>query len=106
MAITEIPVELQSITEQYIRLLKKSMVIEKVYLFGSCASGRLSPDSDIDIAVVSPDLTGDPVEDRMVLMRVRRSVDLRIEPHPFTADSFQPDHPLAKEIVVHGIQVA
>ncbi len=39
--------------------------------------------SDIDVAVVGDNFTGDPVEDILTHMRMRRKIDYRIEPRPF-----------------------
>ena len=58
------------------------MLIPPTYLFGSYRLGKASRDRDIDLLVVSPDFTDNVIEDRMKLMRARREVDYRIEPHP------------------------
>ena len=55
--------------------------------------------SDIDVAVISKDFTGDLVDDTLKLMRVRRKVDNRIEPHPIIANDFNDSNPFVKEIM-------
>ena len=54
-----------------------------IWLF---AKGTHSPESDIDIAVVADNFSGDPIEDAMLLMKLRRKIDYRIEPHPFKTE--------------------
>ncbi len=40
----------------------------KVILYGSYSNGSHDIDSDIDVAVISPDFTGDRIEDQFSLM--------------------------------------
>ncbi|HZK18708.1 MAG: nucleotidyltransferase domain-containing protein [Limnochordia bacterium] len=92
----------KEITNQYATLLREHIKLEKVILYGSFVKGQPHMDSDIDVAVVSPDFTGDRLEDQLKLMRFRRQVDLRIEPIPFLPEDFIPADPLAKEIMDTG----
>ena len=92
----------KEITNQYVTLLREHIKLEKVILYGSFVKGQPHIDSDIDVAVVSPDFTGDRLEDQLKLMRFRRQVDLRIEPIPFLPEDFIPADPLAKEIMDTG----
>jgi predicted nucleotidyltransferase len=55
--------------------------VEKVYIFGSQAKGTARPDSDIDIAIVSPIFGKDVFDERLKLMHLRKK-DYDIEPHP------------------------
>lgn len=74
--------EMIDLIKRYHDVLKQSMLVDAIYLFGSYSRGTADQDSDIDLLVVSPDFTDDIIEDRMKLMRARREVDYRIEPHP------------------------
>ncbi|HON80150.1 MAG TPA: nucleotidyltransferase domain-containing protein [Spirochaetota bacterium] len=96
---------LETIVQQYAELLQTVYSIHSIYLYGSRSAGLSNEDSDIDVAVVSEDFSGDPVEDMVQLMRYRRSIDLRIEPHPFTVPSFTAANPIAKEIMETGIRI-
>jgi hypothetical protein len=58
-----------------------------------------------DVAVVSDDFTGDPVDDTVMLMKMRRGIDLRIEPRPFLARDFTESNPMAKEVMESGIRI-
>jgi len=78
---------------------------DRVYLYGSYANGEADRDSDIDVAVVSSDLSGRRHEDRLRLMQLRWDVDLRIEPHPFRPEQFTTDDPLVAEILETGVEI-
>ena len=70
--------------ELYLLNLKRHDIhCQKVYLYGSYARGTFSNYSDIDLAIVSDDLTGDIIDDQVLLMKLCREIDSRIEPHPF-----------------------
>lgn len=61
-------------------------------------------DSDIDIAVVLKNLRNS-FTTQVQLMKLRRDIDLRIEPHPFDETDFNSSNPFANEILTTGIQV-
>lgn len=94
------------IVKKYLSLLKKNKInLRKVYLFGSSAKGNPHKDSDIDLAIVSNNFTGDWINDRLLLMRLRRKVDLSIEPHPFLPEEFDKTNPFVNEIIKTGIRI-
>ena len=69
------------VVTQYIEELEKHQIhITEAILFGSCAKGRETSESDIDVALVSDDFTGDRFEDRRRIVPLRREIDSRIEP--------------------------
>jgi hypothetical protein len=61
--------------------------------------------SDIDVAVISPQIGPDRFEERVRLTKITFAVDDRIEPLPFSPDSFTPDDPLVREILRTGLRV-
>ncbi|MHB8278617.1 MAG: nucleotidyltransferase domain-containing protein [Candidatus Humimicrobiaceae bacterium] len=80
--------------EKYINtLIKNDISLKELYLFGSYTGSNCGPDSDIDVAVVIDNYNNDIVEILSLLLRLRRNIDLRIEPHPFTKDEFKRDKP-------------
>lgn len=97
--------QINNIAEKYAELLKDHIKIHRLYLYGSYASGNYTENSDIDIAVVADGFTGDLVEDTFWLMKIRRSVDNRIEPHPFRVEEFNENDPMAKEVIDTGIRI-
>lgn len=96
---------IELIAKKFAELVKSEMNIKNVYLYGSVVKGSNTEDSDIDIAVIGDDFIGDPVEDTFKLMKIRRKVDNRIEPHPFKSSEFDKSNPLVKEILSTGIKV-
>lgn len=73
----------------------------KIILFGSYAKGTNNPDSDIDIAVVLKDYSN-LIDIQLDLMRLRRKIDSRIEPHPFREKDFTIANPIVYEILKYG----
>ena len=92
-----------SITKRFIEALPKYLPIKKVYLFGSNVMDVSHEDSDIDIAVIFEDIS-DYFSTQLLLMRIRRNIDLRIEPHPFAERDFNESDSLAHEILQKGIE--
>jgi predicted nucleotidyltransferase len=91
---------------QYLKALEEAGIhLASVYLFGSFATGTSREWSDIDVAVVSDDFSGDPYEDGLRLMRLMWDVDVRIEPHPFRPEDFTSDNPWVAEIMRTGIKI-
>jgi len=88
----------------YVKQLPAELDVKKAFLFGSCALGQESEDSDIDIAVVLGNMT-DFFETQMQLMRLRRNIDLRIEPHPIGESEFNNTNPFAWEVQSTGIEI-
>jgi predicted nucleotidyltransferase len=65
---------------EYKKLLSTKMNVEQVYLFGSYAKENFREDSDIDVAIVVSNLSGDFFEVNPMLWKLRREIDDRIEP--------------------------
>lgn len=97
--------QIEKIAKQYAELVQNEIGICEAYLYGSYAKGTYSEDSDIDIAIVGDNLTGDTLEDTLKLMRIRRKVDTRIEPHPFKSTDFDLSNPFIQEILNTGIKI-
>ena len=89
---------------KYIQQIPAELRIKKAYLFGSYAKGLEKKDSDIDIAIVVENMT-DFFATQMLLMRIRRKIDLRIEPHPIAEYDFTSMNPFADEIKKTGIEL-
>ena len=88
-------------------LEKRGIRVEKIILYGSRASGRHHRDSDIDVAVVSPDFGKDRFQEGVMLFRVAGEIDARIEPIPISVKSYENDTwvPLIHEIREKGIEL-
>jgi len=81
--------EIINILKHYTDELRKEIHLEQLYLFGSYVSGTANSDSDIDVLIVSSDFSDDIMENQMLLRRIRRKIDLRIEPHPVKTEDLE-----------------
>lgn len=88
----------------YIRSVAEEYNLAKAYMFGSYAKGTNTADSDIDIALVLKN-SGNPLDIQWELMKLRRSFDLRIEPHPINEQDFNSNNPFVHEILKTGIEI-
>ena len=84
---------------------KNGIKPEKVYLFGSFGKQNQNKYSDIDIAIISPDLTDDRFNERIRLMKIAGNIDSRLEPVPFNSNTFIQEDPLVWEILKTGTSV-
>lgn len=93
---------------KYLGLIKEKFSdIERVYLFGSCAKGKSTDDSDIDLALVFTNLDDSKRFDIQVqLMLLASKIDSRIEPHPISHEDFISGNPFVNEIKRTGIEIA
>ena len=87
------------------RLETKGIHVTKAYLFGSYLTGRTDEWSDIDVAVISPQISDDRFEERVTLARIANSIDDRIEPLPFNPANFAIEDPLVREIMNKGLVI-
>ena len=90
--------------KRYIKRIPADLELKKAFLFGSYAKGIEHPDSDIDIAIVVGKMD-DFFAVQMQLMRLRRDIDLRIEPHPILEGDFNVQNPFAYEIEKTGLEI-
>jgi len=89
------------IARKYADAVKSKYDFVKIILFGSYAKGNYHEDSDIDIAVILKDYNN-LIDIQLDLMRLRRKIDSRIEPHPFREKDFDITNPVVNEIVKYG----
>ncbi len=76
----------------------------EAFLFGSQAKGTARPDSDVDVALVI-DSPMNSVLVQWEMLKLRRSIDLMIEPHPFSPDDWAEGTPFTEEIKRTGIRL-
>jgi predicted nucleotidyltransferase len=93
-----------SIAQQYAQAVQAHYGAGRVILFGSYAKGNPHLDSDIDLAVIFGDYESN-FDRHIELMRLRRKIDTRIEPHPFRESEFTPQDPLAYEVIKYGHEI-
>ncbi|MFA6922657.1 MAG: nucleotidyltransferase domain-containing protein [Bacteroidales bacterium] len=94
------------IAAEYLSFLvhEKKIAINKAYLFGSYAKNKFNDDSDIDLAIIMPDVK-DVIDFQIQLMILRRKFSIDIEPHPINESDFNISNPLAFEILKTGIKI-
>jgi predicted nucleotidyltransferase len=90
-----------TIAQNYASAVNSKFGFIRMILFGSYAKGNFNDDSDIDIAVVYKDY-GSLIDMQLELMRLRRKIDSRIEPHPFRESEFEISNPIVDEILKYG----
>lgn len=85
----------------------KGIRVEKIILYGSYTAGKFHKDSDIDVAVISPDFGKDRFEEGVMLFEIAYKIDPRIEPVPISLESYEKDTwvPLIYEIKEKGIEL-
>jgi len=88
----------------YIDSISSKYNIKQAILFGSFAKGTNHDDSDIDIAIIVNNVV-DIIDAQIDLMKLRRKIDLRIEPHPFMSSDFNRSNPVVNEILKYGIVI-
>jgi len=93
-----------NIAQQYANAIKGKYNYITIILFGSYAKGNYNEDSDIDIAVVFKDYNN-LLDMQLELMRLRRKIDSRIEPHPFREREFERSNPIVNEILKYGKEI-
>lgn len=92
--------------QKYIKVLKDNGIsIWRLYLYGSYAKGLYTKDSDIDLAIFLDKDKLDGFEEDATLMKLRRKVDLRLEPHAFAKTDFDLSIPIVRDIVNTGERI-
>ncbi len=92
------------ITKRYAQAVRAKYKFVKIILFGSYAKGNFHKESDIDVAVILKNYNN-LIDTQVDLMRLRRKIDSRIEPHPFREKDFDISNPLVHEIMKYGVEV-
>ena len=96
---------IKNIRKYILELERNKIPIKRAILFGSYAKGLARPESDIDVALISDVFSGDRFKDRQRIIPLRRKIDSRIEPLPFTPEDFDNGGMLAEEIKKNGILI-
>jgi uncharacterized protein len=86
-------------------LENEKLRISKVFLFGSYAKNQENEWSDVDLAVVSDDFTGNRMIDYDRFVNAILKVDRTFEPIPYKTENFTTDNPFVNEIISTGIRI-
>ena len=96
--------EVINIAEQFASVVMKKYDCAGIILFGSYAKNNYRTDSDIDVAVILKNYDKF-MNIQLELMRLRRKIDSRIEPHLFKISDFNDNNPLVHEIKKFGEKI-
>ena len=78
------------IVKDFIKAVKqKDIRVEVAVLFGSYAHNKANEDSDIDIAIISPDFGKDFVNESILLKKISMAIDYDISPRPYSTEEYQ-----------------
>ena len=98
--------QIELIVNKYVSaIMAKNIRIEKAILFGSYAKGNANKNSDIDIALISPDFGKDYFEEAVMLKEISEAIDIDISPRPYSIDEYEKADPgqfLYDEIIKKG----
>ena len=98
---------IMEIVQKYVKKICENYKIEAIILFGSYAKGTQNENSDIDIAIITDDFKNDIFDEELNLMKLRRNIDTRIEPHLIRIEDFKnAETPFIQEVINTGIKVA
>ena len=90
---------------QYVEAVYKQYKVEAIILFGSYAKGTEHEDSDI--AIVIDKFKDNIIEEEVELMRIRKNIYYRIEPHIIRIQDYkEKNDPFIQEVIDTGIKVA
>ncbi len=102
----KIPDTIAQNIDRFLNVVRQRQRIEAAYLYGSYSKGTATAWSDVDLAIVSPDFSGDLFEEQLRLLHLAAQIDDRIEARPFRPEGFTINEPLVYEILKTGVQIA
>ena len=91
--------------DKFIKETNKRFAIKRVVLFGSFVDGRYKKYSDIDLALVSKNFTGNRFLDKDKIRKYIVAVNTDISPMPFRPEDFTTDDFFVEEILKYGIRI-
>lgn len=91
-----------ALAKKYKELVAQHFPLKSMYLFGSYSKGEYTDESDIDIAVIVEERSGNYFEDTPKLWKLGRSISYLIEPVLLTPDE---NNPLYYDIQKTGILI-
>lgn len=80
--------------------------VDRAYLFGSYAKGKVWEGSDVDVCIVSDDFGKDYMNDKLLLNKAALKIDPRIEPVAYSPMDFENKYDsLVDEVKCFGIVI-
>jgi predicted nucleotidyltransferase len=93
---------------QYVREVKAQIPIDKVYLYGSHASGKAEWDSDVDLCFFSDTFGSGEIFDvleKLWKLKEKYNKEICIEPNAFPSAELYNDNPFVKEFLRTGLEI-
>lgn len=82
--------QITRIVKSFIKAIKETDIkVEATIVFGSYAQNRADENSDIDIAVISPDFGKDFVKESIMLKKISMKIDYDISPRPYSIEEYK-----------------
>jgi len=82
--------QIRKIIKDFIKAVKeKNIKVEVVILFGSYAQNQANTESDIDVAVVSPDFGKDFFDECVELKEISEKIDFDISPRAYSTEEYK-----------------
>jgi predicted nucleotidyltransferase len=76
--------------KKYLDFLKsRNIRVKRAILYGSLAAGAGDEDSDIDLAIISPDLGRNRFDESVLLKKLTFGIDPGISPRPYSVEQYQ-----------------
>lgn len=100
--------EVIELLKQYCLLLNTSGIpVEKAFLYGSYARGEATPDSDIDVMLVSKMFDSEDADANIKAWSFTRKINTHIEPYTVGLQKFLTDDisPLLQIVKKEGIEI-
>lgn len=89
--------------EEYLKIVNTVINIKSAFLFGSYVHGTQRIESDIDIGIFTDKLQENYFDILKKLYKLRKSIDVRIEPHLFIIGSDKSG--FSEEVIKTGIKI-
>lgn len=81
--------QITRIIKKFIKAIQeKDIKVEATIVFGSYAQNKADENSDIDVAVISPDFGKDFLNESILLKKISMNVDYNISPRPYSLEEY------------------
>lgn len=87
------------------KVRSNNVIIDSAYIFGSFARGDARHDSDLDIAIVSPQFGLNSFDEQLFLSRMDLNPNSPIEPHAFSPQDMNEKYNFLAQEVKKGIKI-
>lgn len=97
--------DLEEIKRLAAALKEAGINVKALYLYGSRVKGEAGRDSDIDVAIISEDFSGNLSADLKSVLPALKKSNVAIEPVFYRPEDFREEDPLVWEIQHSGVKV-